>query len=234
MHAATSALPDNDAVLGLIRGLVGDRKVRVLDLGGGSGVYAVPIAADGHTVHVLDHSNDALATLARRAEAEGVGERVVGHNVDLDSVGEPLEAHSADVVLCHRVLEFVESPVDMLAAAANALVDGGMLSIVAANRPGAVISRIIGGRFDEAVAVLDGTAPAQAGHRFDAEELRGMIEDLGVHVTHIRGIGLIGELNPAESDTVAGRALADRVAADSFLVQAAPLLHIIAVRGHGS
>jgi S-adenosylmethionine-dependent methyltransferase len=234
MQAATSALPNNDAVLVAIKALVGDRKVRVLDLGGGSGVYAVPIAADGHQVEVLDHSNDALATLARRAEAEGVGGRVIGRNVDLDRVSEPLEAQDADVVLCHRVLEFVESPVDMLGAAAGALTDHGILSIVAANRPGAVLSRIIGGRFDEANAVLDGAVPAQAGHRFDIDELRGMLEHLGLQVTQVRGIGLIGELNPAEADTSAGRDLAERVAADPFLAQAAPLLHIIAVRGHGS
>lgn len=234
MQAATSALPNNDAVLGTIKSLLGDRKVRVLDLGGGSGVYAVPIAADGHTVEVLDHSNDALATLERRAEAEGVGERVTARNVDLDHVGEPIEAHSADLVLCHRVLEFVESPIDMLAAAAGALSDGGTLSIVAANRPGVVLSRIISGRLDEANAILDGSAPAQAGHRFDADELRTMLEGLGLHVTHIRGVGLIGELNPAEADTAGGRTLAQRVAADSFLAQAAPLLHMIAVHGHGS
>lgn len=234
MHAATSALPSHDAVLGLIRSLVGEKKVDVLDLGGGSGVYAVPIAADGHTVQVLDHSNDALATLARRAQAEGVGERVTGHNVDLDRVGEPLAAHSADLVLCHRVLEFVESPADMLSAAAGALADGGMLSIVAANRPGAVLSRIIAGRFDEANAVLDGAVPAQAGHRFDVEELRGMLGRVGLRVTHVRGIGLIGELNPAEAASAAGRTLGERVASDPFLAQAAPLLHIIAVRGHGS
>lgn len=234
MPAATDALPDHDAVLGVLRGLIGDRTVRVLDLGGGSGVYAVPIAGDGHTVHVLDHSNDALATLARRAQAAGVGERVVGHNVDLDRVGEPLEAHSADLVLCHRVLEFVESPSDMLAAATGTLAPGGILSIVVANRPGVVLSRIISGRFDEANAVLDRTSPAPAGHRFDADELRELLERLDLTVTHIRGIGLIGELNPGEAETPAGRGLAERVAADAFLARAAPLLHVVAVRGHGT
>lgn len=234
MPTATSALPNNDAVLGLIKGLVGDQKVQVLDLGGGSGVYAVPIAVDGHTVEVLDHSNDALATLAQRAEAADVAARVTGRNVDLDRVAELLVERSADVVLCHRVLEFVESPTAMLSAAAGALVEGGMLSVVVANRPGAVLSRMIAGRFDEANAILDGVAPAQAGHRFDADELRSMLESAGLRLTHIRGVGLIGELNPAESDTAAGRALAIRVAADPFLAQAAPLLHVVAVREHGS
>lgn len=234
MPAATSALPNNDAVLGLIRQLVGDTKLRVLDLGGGSGVYAVPIAADGHSVEVLDHSNDALATLARRAEAEGVGDRVTGRNVDLDQLTEPMHRHSVDVVLCHRVLEFVESPAQMLASAAAALGAGGMLSLLVANRPGAVLSRIISGKLDEANAVLDRSTSAQAGHRFDADEVRRLVERLGLRVTHVRGIGLISELNPTEADTAAGRALAQRVAADPYLVHAAPLLHLVAVREHGS
>ena len=63
-------------------------------------------------------------------------------------------------MLCHRVLEFVESPSDMLAAATGTLAPGGILSVVAANRPGVVLSRIISGRFDEANAVLDRTSPA--------------------------------------------------------------------------
>lgn len=234
MPAATSALPNNDAVLGLIRQLVGDKKLRVVDLGGGSGVYAVPIAADGHSVEVLDHSNDALATLARRADAEGVGDRVVGRNVDLDQETEPIGRRSADVVLCHRVLEHVESPAAMLAVAADALRDGGMLSVVVANRPGAALSRIISGRFDEASAVLDRSVTGQGGHRFDVDELRGLVERVGLQVSHVRGIGLISELNPTEADTAAGRALAERVADDPYLVHAAPLLHIVAVLEHGS
>ncbi|MFV0532267.1 MAG: methyltransferase domain-containing protein [Cumulibacter sp.] len=234
MSTATSALPNNDAVLGLIRGLVGDRKVRVLDLGGGSGAYAVAIAADGHRVQVLDHSNDALATLARRAESAGVGDRVSGRNVDLDNVREPFEVDSADIVLCHRVLELVGSPQDILSAAAAALPPGGTLSVVAANRPGVALSRIISGRLEEADAILDHSVPGPAGRRFDADELTELLESLDLQVTHVRGVGLLGELNPAEAEAAGARELAQRVAADPYLARAAPLLHIVAVRGNGA
>ena len=44
------------------------RTARVLDCGGGTGRFAVPLAAAGATVTVLDVSVDALATLRRRAE----------------------------------------------------------------------------------------------------------------------------------------------------------------------
>lgn len=235
MSAPTSALPNDDAVLATLREAVGDRAVRVLDLGGGTGGYAVPLACHGHTVEVLDHSNDALATLARRAQAEGVGDRVAGRVADLDHLAESVRERSADLVLCHRVLEFVDSPVQTMRAAASTLADGGMLSVVAANRAGAALSRVIAGRFDEAEAALDGAHTAQTGHRFDAAELTGMLQEAGLAVRRLRGVGLIGELNPSEAGTAAARALGERLAADPVLAQVAPLLHLIAVRDeHGA
>lgn len=230
MSAPTSALPNDDAVLATLREAVVDRSVRVLDLGGGTGGYAVPLACQGHTVEVLDHSNDALATLARRAQAEGVGERIAGRVADLDHLEESAPSQPADLVLCHRVLEFVESPVRTLQAAASMLSEGGVLSIVAANRPGAALSRVIAGRFDEAEAALAGVHTPQAGKRFDATELTGMLKEAGLVVRQVRGVGLIGELNPSEAGTAAARALGERLAADPVLAQAAPLLHLIAAR----
>ncbi len=58
------------------RSAAGAAGLDVLDLGGGSGVSAVPLAELGHRVTVLDVSADALATLHRRAEEAGVAERV--------------------------------------------------------------------------------------------------------------------------------------------------------------
>ena len=53
------------------RSAAGAAGLDVLDLGGGSGVSAVPLAELGHRVTVLDVSADALATLHRRAEEAG-------------------------------------------------------------------------------------------------------------------------------------------------------------------
>lgn len=235
MTAPTTALPNDDAVLEVLRHAVGERTVSVLDLGGGTGVYAVPIARHGHRVLVLDHSNDALATLARRAQAEGVGELVDGRAADLDRLADAITPGSAEVVLCHRILEYVDSPAATLAAATSALAPGGIMSIVVANRPGAVLSRVIAGRFDEAGSILDGASTPQAGARFTAAEITALLEDVGLRVQQVRGVGLIGELNPSASFSAQGKALADRLASDATLAQAAPLLHIIAGRSeHGA
>ena len=69
--------------------------LRVLDVGGGSGMFAVPLARLGHDVTVVDPSADALATLRRRAETAGVGERVHGIQGDGDLLHEVLPAAAA-------------------------------------------------------------------------------------------------------------------------------------------
>ena len=49
------------------------RAVTAVDVGGGTGGFAVPLAMDGHHVTVVDPSPDALAALKRRAVEAGVG-----------------------------------------------------------------------------------------------------------------------------------------------------------------
>ncbi|WP_324277387.1 class I SAM-dependent methyltransferase [Blastococcus brunescens] len=66
--------------------------LRVLDVGGGSGMFAVPLARLGHDVTVVDPSADALATLRRRADTAGAGARVHGLQGDGDLLHEVLPA----------------------------------------------------------------------------------------------------------------------------------------------
>ena len=47
------------------------RPLDVVDLGGGTGVMAIPLAARGHRVTVVDPSPDALASLERRTAEAG-------------------------------------------------------------------------------------------------------------------------------------------------------------------
>ena len=51
----------------------------VLDIGGGTGGFAVRVAELGHRVRVVDPSPDALAALDRRAKESGVSGRGVIH-----------------------------------------------------------------------------------------------------------------------------------------------------------
>src|ERR1700710_1073770 len=64
--------------------------LRVLDVGGGSGMFAVPLARLGHDITVVDPSADALATLHRRAQNAGVADRVRGLQGDGDRLSDAL------------------------------------------------------------------------------------------------------------------------------------------------
>src|SRR5688500_11398305 len=92
----------------------------VLDIGGGTGGFAVRVAELGHHVTVVDPSPDALAILDRRSEETGVADRVNGVQGDLATVPELVEDGSVDVVLCHGVLEVVDEPRSAMAAIAGA------------------------------------------------------------------------------------------------------------------
>lgn len=230
----TSALPNDDVVLATLTGLLAARASRpvtspmsVVDLGGGTGVYAVPLAAQGHRVEVLDQSADALATLRRRAEAAGVTDLVTARTADLDALDGALSDRAADLVLCHRVLEYVADPARTLASARAALGLDGYLSVLVASRSGAALSHLIAGRFDEATAALD-PATSAVQRRFELLEVDDVLAGEGLQIERALGVGLIGELNPAQAQAPAARAIEERLATHEELRAVAPLLHVIA------
>src|SRR4051812_46675920 len=126
------------------------RPLHVLDVGGGSGGFAVPVAQLGHTVTVVDPSPDSLAALERRAAETGTTDRVRGLQGDAAGLPGLVPAGSFDLVLCHSVLEVVDDPQEALQAIAAAVRPGGVASVLAANRIAAVFARATAGRLGEA------------------------------------------------------------------------------------
>ena len=68
------------------RAAIARPRLTVVDVGGGTGGFAVPLAQAGHDIIVVDPSPDALAALSRRAAEAGVGERIQGMQGDADSL----------------------------------------------------------------------------------------------------------------------------------------------------
>jgi S-adenosylmethionine-dependent methyltransferase len=167
----------------------------VLDIGGGTGGFAVRVAGLGHRVTVVDPSPDALAALARRAREDGV--EVAGQQGDLGSLLELAGAASADVVLCHGVLEVVEDPAAALAAIREVLRPGGRLSLLVAQRHAAVIARAMAGHLAQALALLDDPgATGRTGRRFTADEVTVLLTDAGFEVGSVHGIRVFADLVP--------------------------------------
>lgn len=175
--------------------VLGTDAVDVLDIGGGTGGFAVRVAELGHRVSVVDPSPDALASLARRARELGVA--VTGQQGDLSSVLDVTGPDSADVVLCHGVLEVVDDPAIALATIREVLRPGGSLSLLVAQRHAAVIARAMAGHFPQALALLDDNAPSgRAGRRFTHDEITALLADAGFELTSVHGVRVFADLVP--------------------------------------
>ena len=184
----------------------------VVDAGGGTGGFAVPLAEAGHRVTVVDPSPDSLAALQRRAAERDLD--VAALQGDLADLAQLVPVGSADLVLCHSVLEVVDDPVAALAALTAVLRPGGRLSLLVANRDAAVLARALAGRPEEAAHALtdpagrwgpaDGTA-----RRWTPDGLRALVSDAGLHVEQLHGVRTVSDLVPsALLDTEPGAAAA--------------------------
>jgi SAM-dependent methyltransferase len=218
------------------------QSLRVLDAGGGSGGFAVPLAELGHTVTVVDPSPDSLAALERRAAETGTAERIHAVQGDAAGLADLVPAGSVDVVLCHSVLEVVDDPAESLAAVAATLRPGGVASVLAANRTAAVLARVSAGRLAEARRLLaDPAGSAGAGdplaRRFSLDELRLLLESAQLRPRTVHGVRIFADAVPPtllDTDPQAADDLLalERAAAErSDFIGAATLLHVLADRG---
>jgi S-adenosylmethionine-dependent methyltransferase len=172
-------------------------KLHVVDVGGGTGGFAVPFADAGHSVTVIDASPDALASLARRAADAGVADRITALQGDGDQIGALIAPGTADIVLCHSVLEEVDDPAAVMAAIGAVLRPGGIASIVVANRAGAVLARVVAGQVRAASALLDADGPdAGERRRFDADSATALVRAAGFTVEAIAGVRVAVDLMP--------------------------------------
>ncbi|CAG7632399.1 methyltransferase [Actinacidiphila bryophytorum] len=173
----------------------------VLDTGGGTGNFAVPVARLGHRVTVVDPSPDALFALERRAAEAGVTERVSGVQGDAQGLLDVITPGSYDMVLCHGVLEYVDDPAEGVRHVAGALRPAGALSLLAAGRGGAVLARAIAGHFAEAQHAL-GDPDGRWGEgdslprRFTADELTRLVVDAGLRAAAVHGVRVFADLVP--------------------------------------
>src|SRR5215467_2716726 len=189
-------------VISTLAAQAGRDRLDILDVGGGTGGFAVPLAGLGHNVTVIDPSPDSLAAAERRAAEMNVPLSVVqGDVTDLAMVaGEA----SVDLVLCHSVLEYVDSPADAMASIAQVLRPAGAVSVLAASSVAAVIHRALAGRFDDArrlLAEIDGgSGGLERGtarpRRFTLAAVVALIEGAGLRAGSAHGVRVFADLVP--------------------------------------
>lgn len=219
------------------------RPLRVLDLGGGTGGLAVPLATAGHRVVVVDPSPDALASLRRRAAESGVDGAITAVQGEAETLRAVLPTPQVDLVCLHGTLEVVDDPAATLRRIAEVVPTGGWLSLVVAQRLAAVLARAIAGHFHQARTALDspdgrwGTTDPLP-RRFDQAAVHALLVSAGFTVERSHGVRLFSDLVPSvyldsDSDREALLALEAAVLAHpefAVLDQIGSALHVVARR----
>lgn len=232
-HRAVPEALLHDLVTEQLRGWqheTGRSEYRVVDLGGGTGTFAIMLAEQGHEVTVVDPNLDALASLQRRTSERGLGERLRGVQGDAAELEQVIGADAADVLICHRTLEVAGDPSTALAAMAAVVCPGGALSLVVPQRRAGVLSQALSGHIQAALQTFDDP------HRFDADEVAELVTAAGFTVRGTHGVGVLADHVPqaafqSESSVVSQLYnLESRLSRDPAFSAIAAWAHLFAVR----
>ncbi|WP_370467367.1 class I SAM-dependent methyltransferase [Pseudonocardia hydrocarbonoxydans] len=216
---------------------------RVLDVGGGSGAWAVALAGLGCAVTVVDNSPNALAALHRRARDAGVDGLVTPVQGDVDALADVAPDGGADLVLGHGLLEVVDDAEHAVRALAEATAPGGAVSVLVAGRHAAVLGRTLAGRLAEARALLV-DPHGRCGpddplrRRLDAAGLHALLVAAGLVPETVQGDGVLEGWVPGsvrDGGPAASRAVAELealAAGRPALLELAARLHVLARRPH--
>jgi S-adenosylmethionine-dependent methyltransferase len=202
----------------------------VVDVGGGTGVLATELAGQGHRVRVVDPSPDALASLQRRSTDAGLGDRIVAVQGDAADLADVVGPEAADVVVCHRVLEVVDSAPAALVGIAAVLRPGGLLSLLVLQRPAMVLAQALLGRVEQAHRTY-------AAGGLDRDQVLTLLAGAGFVVRQEHGLGALADHVPESSidadiesyETLL--ALERQISTDPAFRAIAPQLHVLAARG---
>jgi SAM-dependent methyltransferase len=214
-------------------------EVSIVDIGGGTGGFAVPLAELGYSLTVVDPSPDSLAALERRAVEAGVADRVTARQGDASDVVPLLGAESVVAVLCHSVLEVVDDPAVALGALVEVLRPGGIASVLVANRVSATLARVASGRLSEARELLASEAGVAGSgdplrRRFTLDGIQALVGAAGLRPVSVHGVRIFADTAPTallEGDVDSAEdlvALEHAVATNPAYLSMATSLHVLA------
>lgn len=108
--------------------------LHILDVGGGSGSDAVPLALAGQTVTLVDFAESMLAEARRNAEANNVADRLIFHQADLTELPTLFAGPVFDLVVCHNALQYISDLAGAVQSVCAPLKPEGIVSVVSVNR----------------------------------------------------------------------------------------------------
>ncbi len=190
---------------------------QILDAGGGTGRWAVPLARMGYPVTLVDISAGMLEVARRRVEAEGLSDRVTIRRMDICDLGELPEAYFDLAMAQGDPLSYCSDPDRAMAGLARVTRSGGYVIASVDSRIQA-IGAMAERKWDLAEQILSTGAmvwrsedPALSFpiHAFTIGELRGLFERHGLQVVRVLGKPVFFSRLPPE---VQQQVLADEAA----------------------
>ena len=114
--------------------------LHVVDVGGGTGVMALEFAQRGHRVVNTDISNDTLQIAKKRLHAYPLATLSEGSLFDWQG--------SADLIICHAVIEWLENPQEAVSHLLRQLKSAQYLSLSFFNYDAMLFSNVLYGNFN--------------------------------------------------------------------------------------
>lgn len=119
--------PESDIETAILEQIEGQSFERVVDLGTGTGRMLALLAPHAQDAEGLDLSHHMLTVARANLNRADIRNARVRQG---DVTDTPFDANSADLVVVHQVLHYLEQPEDVLAEAARILKPGGRLLVV--------------------------------------------------------------------------------------------------------
>jgi S-adenosylmethionine-dependent methyltransferase len=129
----------------------------VLDVGGGAGHQAFPLAKAGYEVTLLDPSPAMLDKAQRRLQGQPdqLRQRVTLLQAEGANAEEAVHGRRFAAVLCHGVLGYLEQPEPVVSQLCGCAAAGGVVSIMAGNAKAMAVRPAMERRWRDALAAFD-------------------------------------------------------------------------------
>jgi S-adenosylmethionine-dependent methyltransferase len=159
-------------------------KLQILDAGGGTGVMARSLVDLGHQLSINDISEDVLTLAREKFRDDSSISFIHGEIQNLDP------ALSYDVVVCHAVLEWLQEPLQGVAALLERVKPGGYLSLSFFNKHAYRFANLLYGNFDHVKADMQGKNRVRLSpnNALFPEVVIGYLQSLPVTIVNKAGI----------------------------------------------
>lgn len=125
----------------------GNKKLRILDAGGGFGFFSQKLAALGHQVILCDISEQMLAQAQMHIDASDVPLDITLVHAPIQDLNQT-EHGSFDLIMCHAVAEWLSNAQSAIYGLTQLLKPDGQLSLMFFNKEAMRFHSLVSGNFD--------------------------------------------------------------------------------------